>query len=48
VINGTTEALHVSVPFPDGHGWFGEAYEIAPDASNWDIDARAICANVTR
>jgi hypothetical protein len=39
-------AVQQSVPLADGSGCGGEAYETAPFAGNWDVDARAICAKV--
>lgn len=43
---GSSIALRDSVPRADGSGWIATAYETAADAANWNVDARAICANV--
>jgi hypothetical protein len=47
-INGanTNIALKVDIARSDGSGWISTAYETAPEAGNWNVNARAICANV--
>jgi Collagen triple helix repeat (20 copies) len=47
-INGDNAniALKVDIARSDGSGWISTAYETAPTAGNWNVNARAICANV--
>ena len=39
-------AVKTSAPLADGTGWSVEAYETAPDDETWNVDARALCAEV--
>jgi hypothetical protein len=47
-INGAESniALKGDIPRSNGSGWVATAYETAPEAGNWNVNARAICANV--
>ena len=36
-------ALKVDIPRSNGSGWISTAYETAPEAGNWNVNARAIC-----
>jgi hypothetical protein len=39
-------AIQTSVPLSEGGGWAVTAFETAPVAAGWDVQARAICAKV--
>jgi hypothetical protein len=39
-------AVKTSTSFSTGSGWFVEAIETAPDAGDWSVSGRAICAKV--
>ncbi len=46
VNGGITVALSGNGPLANGQGWLATAYTTASQVPDWDVDARAICANV--
>jgi hypothetical protein len=44
--NDLNIALKADIPRADGSGWISTAYETAPTDFQWNVNARAICANV--